>query len=199
MIMRVSSVLVALALFGFAAGCSEAPVAKFDAGKSAIESARANEVELYASETFKQATDSLNAAAVEMQNQDSKFSLLRSYGRAEELIAAAERLTQQAEAEAVTEKEKTRVADSILIAELELLLAETKTALASAPKAKGTAADLKVLQGDIEAASNALAVAAADYNSGQYMAAKAKLDAIKPQVEGVKAQVEEAIKRITKK
>ena len=31
------------------------------------------------------------------------------------------------------------------------------------------------------------------------VAAKAKLDAIKPQVEGVKAQVEEAIKRITKK
>ncbi len=197
--MRVSSVLVALALFGFAAGCSESPVAQFEAGKSAIESARVNGVEQYAPETFKQAADSLNAASVEMQKQDARFSAIRSYGRAEELITAASNLMAQAETEAVAEKEATRLADSVSIAEVESLIAQTKTALASAPKAKGTAADLKVMQGDVEAAANALAVAVQDYNSGNYLVAKSKLDAIKTQVASVNEQIAAAVARVTKK
>lgn len=199
MIMRVSSVLVALAIVGFAAGCSESPVAQFEAGKTAIDNARMAEAEQYAPELFKEATDSLNAASVEMQKQDGKFATFRSYGKAESMILAAQQIAEKAVVEAAAEKERVRLADSTLIAEIETLMADTKQALAAAPKGKGSRLDLKVMQADIDAAATALTAAVADYNAGSYLTTNEKLQTIKGQVTKVKSDIEAAIAKLTEK
>ncbi|MFZ5981596.1 MAG: hypothetical protein ACOYVF_13290 [Candidatus Zixiibacteriota bacterium] len=199
MFTRVSTALVALALIGFVAGCSESPTAKYETGKTAIENARLAEAELYAPDLFKEATDSLNAASVEMQKQDSRFSVFRKYGKSEEMIQAAQNLAEQAASKAIEEKEKIRLADSTLILEVENLINETKKIIATAPRGKGSRADLKVMQTDIDAASSMLTAASEEYQAAQYLSANEKLQAVKTQITKVKSDIEEAIAKLTKK
>lgn len=199
MFMRVSSILVALALVGFAAGCGESPVAQYEAGKTAVDNARLAEAEQYAPALFKEATDSLNAASIEMQKQDGRFATFRSYGKAEEIIVVAQQLAEKAVAEAAAEKERVRLADSTLITEIDSLMVETKKAIAAAPKGKGSRIDLKVMQADLDAASGALTAATEDFNAGSYLTANEKLQAVKTQVIKVKSDIDAAIARLTKK
>jgi hypothetical protein len=199
MFMRVSSILVLVVLAGFVAGCSDSPVDQYDAGKTAIENARLAEAELYAPEALKEATDSLNAAMVEMQKQDGRFALVRSYGKSEEMIALSQQLAEKAASEAAIGKERMRVADSVLIAEVGTLIGETNSILATAPKGKGTAVDLKVMKADLEAASGALTAATAEFQTGSYHSANGQLLAVKSQVTKVKSDIEAAIARLQKK
>ncbi|MBU0984852.1 MAG: DUF4398 domain-containing protein [candidate division Zixibacteria bacterium] len=199
MIKRVSSVLVALVVVGFAAGCSESPVVEFEASRAAIEDARVAEAEQYAPELFKEASDSLNAASVEMQRQDGRFATFRSYGQAESMILAARQIAEKAVVEAGAERELVRLADSTLIVEIETLIADTKQALAAAPKGKGSRLDLKVMQTDIDAAATALTAATEGYNAGSYLTTNEMLQTVKGQVTKVKSDIDAAVTRLTKK
>ena len=198
MLVRVSSVLVALAFIGLVAGCSKSPKAQYDAGKEAVEQARLAEAEKYAPELFKEATDSMNAATVEMQNQDGKFSAFRSYGKAEKTLIAASQIAEKAALEAAAEKERVRVADSVLIAEIDSLILQTNNAIQAAPKGKGSRIDLKVMQADIDAATVALNDAREQYLTGDYMGASERLSAVKQQVVDVKGSIESAIANLKK-
>ena len=198
MFMRVSSILVTLTLVVMLAGCSESPTTQFEAGRAAIEKAQSEGLEQYAPELFKEATDSLNAATVEMEKQDGKFFAFRSYGKAEELVTAAQKLAENANAKAVEEKERVRQQDSLLIGEIDSLLAFTNGLLAKAPKGKGSRVDLKVMQSDLDAASGALTLATEAYKSGGYLVANEKLQAVKAQVGKVKTDIESAIANIKK-
>ena len=197
--MRVSSILVALVVAGFAAGCSEAPTAKYEAGQTALDQARTAEAEQYAPGLYKEATDSLGAALVEIQKQDGRFAAFRGYGKAEEIIAAAQQLAEKAAVEAAAEKERVRLADSTLIARIDSLIVDANSVIASAPRGKGSRVDLKVLQTDIDAASAALVTATDEYRAGSYLSAGEKLRAVEQQVVKVKTDVEAAIARLTTK
>lgn len=199
MFTRVSFVLVVLALLGAVAGCSDSPVAQYEAGKAALESARLAEANIYAPEALKAATDSLNAALVEMQKQDGRFAALRSYGKSQEMIATAQQLAQKAATEAAAEKERVRVADSVLIAEVELLISESRNIMATAPKGKGSRIDLKVMQSDLDAASSALAVATEEFTAGNYQSAHERLEAVKSQVAKTRTDLDAAIAKLKKK
>jgi len=199
MFKRVSSILMVLATIGIAAGCSDAPTAKYEAGQAALENARLAEAELYAPELFKDAADSLNAAMVEMQKQDGRFVTFRSYGKSEEMIASAQQLAEKAGVEAAAEKERVRAADSALAAEIEIIIIETRTLMSKAPKGKGSRIDLKVMQADIDAASGALAAAKDEFNAGSYLSANEKLQAVMVQATRVKSDIEAALARTTKK
>lgn len=195
---RVLSTLAVFAVLVLLAGCSEAPVTEFDAGKKALEVAQQAEAELYAPAIYKEAMDSLNAASVEMQKQDGRFSLLRDYDQAKATIAAAQQLAARASSEAAVEKENMRLLDSALVVEIEALMVDAKAALAKAPKGKGTRLDLKVMQTDLDAAAAALTTATADYQAGNYLAARDKLQAVKSQVTRVRTDIDAAITKVTK-
>lgn len=199
MVTRVSSFLVALALLGLVAGCSEAPTAQYDAGMTAIQTARTAEAELYAPALLRSATDSLNAAMVEIQAQDGKFFAFRDYDRAAEIIAAGQTLAEKAAQEAAVEKEKMRVADSVMITEIEVMLTETKTMISTAPRGKGSRVDLKVMEADLDAASMALTTATGEYTAGRYLAARDQLSAVKSQVTKVRGEIETAMASMKKK
>jgi hypothetical protein len=190
---------VALALVVLVAGCSEAPVNEYESSKATVENARTAEAEQYAPELLKIAVDTLNAAAAEMQKQDGRFSVLRSYGKSKEMFASAQRLADEAKAAAATEKENVRLQNVALIADVESLIKETRDSLTTAPKGKGTAVDLKVMQAEVDAAESALTNAKAKFEAGDYLAARDELTAIKSQVGQVKGEIEAAIARLRKK
>jgi hypothetical protein len=190
---RVLSVLVALALVAIIAGCDKSPVSQTQEAKSTLQDAEAAEVNVYAPNLYKQAMDSLNAAEVEIQKQDGKFSTFRDYDRARELLAASTRLTNDATNKAEAEKDRIRVDDSTAIAEIESLIGEASDAIAKAPKVKGSRVDLKVLQADIDAVKGGMTEATGAYQQGDYMAAKSQLDALRTKIMGTKSQIEAAI------
>lgn len=199
MFTRVLSVLAALIFVSLITGCSDAPTAEYEASKVTLENARLAEAEQYAPEAFKEATDSLNSALVEINKQDGKFSLLRSYDNAKQTITVAQQLAEKAQNDAANEKEATRIADSVMIAEIEMLIGETSNMIATAPKGKGSRVDLKVMQADLDAASGALTITKEDFQKGNYLVAKSKLTVVKSQVEKIKSDIEIAISQVTKK
>jgi len=199
MVSRLLSTLVALGLVAFVAGCSDAPTAKYESSKSTLEGARAAEAEQYAPELFKAAADSLSAAAVEIEKENGRFSMLRDYDRAEEIIASAQNLAAEAQAAAAAEKEKVRLEDSALLVEIDSLIAQTKASLAKAPKGKGSRIDLKVMQADLDGAGSALVAATTEFQGGQYLTAREKLQAIKSQVMRVKGDIDAASAGVSKK
>ncbi len=194
---RLLSGVAVFAVVVLMVGCSEAPVTEFDAGKKALETAQQAEAELYAPAVYKEAMDSLNAASVEIQKQDGRFSMLRDYDQAKATIAAAQQLAAKAASEAAVEKENMRLLDSTLIVEIDALMVEAKTALAKAPKGKGTRLDIKVMQTDLDAAATALTAATTDYQAGNYLVARDKLQAVKSQITRVKNDIGAAVTKVT--
>ncbi|MEW5794969.1 MAG: hypothetical protein AB1772_01285 [Candidatus Zixiibacteriota bacterium] len=192
MLTRVSSILVALAVALLVTGCAKAPQEELKASEDAMANAQLAEAQDYAPASYQQAMDSLNAAKVEIQNQDSKFALFRGYGRAKELLAAAQRLSDQAVTDAQAAKEQVRLEDSTLIAQIDGLFVTAKDALAKAPKGKGTKADLELIASDLAAVEQAHAAALADYNAGKYLAAKPKFEAAVSQLNRIISDIEAA-------
>lgn len=184
---------------GLIVGCSDAPTVQFDGSKTALEQASSAEAEVYAPAAFKEASDSLNAALVEIQKQDGKFALMRDYDQAELLIQSAQQLAEKAMNEAVSEKENVRLQDSVLIADINTLINDTRTAIDNAPKGKGSRVDLKMMRTDIDAAANALATETLEYQKGNYKVSFERLTTIKSQVAKVKSDIEVAVSNITKK
>jgi hypothetical protein len=181
------------------AGCSKSPVSEYEASKSALEEAKVAEAAQYVPELLTIATDSLNAAEVDMAMQDGKFALLRDYDRSAQLIATAKKLALEARDVAVVKKEETRLLDSALIVEIESLITETKSILAKAPKGKGSRVDLKVIQADIDASTSALAAASGEVQAGRYLVARDRLNAIKTQVAKIKNDIATASTKVSNK
>jgi len=192
MFVRVSSFLVALAVAIVVTGCSKAPEAERLACDQAMSSAQMAEAEAYAPASYQQAQDSLNAAKVEIQNQDSKFALFRSYGRSKEMLVATKALADKAVTDAAAAKERVRQEDNALITNIDGLLVTTREALAKAPKGKGTKADLDLIAADLASVETAYQAAVADFNAGKFLVAKPKLEAAVNQLNRINADIEAA-------
>jgi hypothetical protein len=199
MFTRVSSAIVALALIILVGGCGKAPETQRKASEEAIQGAQLAEADQYAPAVYRQALDSLNAAKAEVQKQDAKFSLFRKYGHAEQLLASAQNLAEQAQTQAAAGKEQARLRDSVLIDNVKGLLATTKAALASAPKGKGTRAELELMKNELTAADTTYAVAVSDYQAGKYLAAEAKLKAVESQANRIRQEIEAAKQKVSGK
>ncbi|MEW5925631.1 MAG: hypothetical protein AB1746_16735 [Candidatus Zixiibacteriota bacterium] len=192
MLKRVSSLLLALALIIWVAGCSKAPEVQIKASEDAMQQAALGEAEQYAPETYMMAMDSLNAAKAEKQAQDGKFALFRKYGKSEEMYAAAQRLAEQAFTEAEANKEQVRVENLALVAAIDTLMAEVNKAVAGAPKGKGTRADLALIKSDLATIDQSYKGAVAEHDAGKYLSAKAKLEAVREQLNRIKSELEAA-------
>jgi len=192
MFMRVSSILVALAVAVLVTGCAQAPQQELKASEDALANAQLAEAQDYAPASYQQAMDSLNAAKVEIQNQESKFALFRGYGRAKELLAAAQRLGEQAVTDAQAGKEKIRQEDTALMTQIDGLVVSAKEALAKAPKGKGTKADIELIASDLAAVEQAYTAAKADFTAGKFLAAKPKFEAAVSQLNRIISDIDAA-------
>jgi len=95
---------VALALAIIATGCGSPPAADVDAAQAAVDKATTARADLYAAESLKSAQAARAALDVELKAQEGKW--FKSYGKAQELAAAAKAAGEKAEADALAAKEK---------------------------------------------------------------------------------------------
>lgn len=195
MLKRIALILAAIALLAMFVGCAKAPEAEIAKANQSVEAARAAEAETYVPDSYRAAMDTLNAANAAKTEADGKFALFRSYGKAKNLYVKADEMFTNTASEAATEKERVRVEVTQMLTQAKAAIDSATAALAKAPRGKGSKADIELIKGDLDAASAAYTDAENDINSGKYMAARAKVEAVVQQAHKVINDVAEAAAR----
>lgn len=184
-------VFAVIALLAFS-GCGKAPEQEMQTAKTALDEAEKAETEIYASDAYRMAMDTLNAAMAAKEEADSKFALFRSYGKSKELFVRAEALANEAQASAQAEKEHVQDEVTSMVAEAKGALDAATEALAKAPRGKGSKADIELIKHDLDAANVAFQEARADLDGGRYMAAKTKLQAVMQKAQSISEEIAKA-------
>lgn len=188
--------IVAMLLMGFgamAAACASPPQADIDAANAAIQTASTAGAAEYAADSLKSAQDAEATLNAELQVQEGKFRLFRSYSKAAELAAATKLAGEKAEQDGIAGKEAAKNEAMALIEEAKSTLAQAQEMLTKAPKGKGTQADLEALKADLAGAEAAIGEADGAFSAERYLDARAKAEAAKTAAGGVTAAVEQAI------
>jgi hypothetical protein len=193
MFTRMSFSLLALALVSLVA-CSEAPDTEMKAAETAFAAADQAQAQQYAPELYAQAMDTLQAAKMAAAEQDSKFSLFRSYGASKELFVAAQTLVDKANTAAQEEKERVRIQVTDMAAVVKASLDSATVLLTKAPRGKGTKADLELLKGDLSAAQTAYDQAIVEITAGDYLTARTRLESVQAKVTQVSDDIAKAMK-----
>jgi hypothetical protein len=191
--------LVALPLLW---GCSKPPEAEMQKATASMQAARAAEAEQYAPQALTTAQDTLNAAMSLKQEQDSKFALFRSYGKAKAMYMRADVLAQKAATDAAAEKEKVKAQVTEMLTKARTDIDDAKAQVDKAPKGKGAEdkAAIEMMKNEVTAINAAYDEANADFQNGKYLTARTKLEQVETRVQAVVAQVQEAIaKKMGKK
>ncbi len=182
----------AVAVLLMTAGCGKAPEQEMQSAEAAFDAADQAETELYASDAYSMAVDTLNAAQAAKEEADSKFALFRSYGKSRELFTRAEALAKEAQATAQAEKQRVMEEASGMMVEAKNALDAAAEALSKAPRGKGSKADIELIKNDLNAANVAYEEARIDFDAGRYMAAKTKLEAVQRKAQAISQEIEKA-------
>jgi hypothetical protein len=178
-------------------GCAKAPEQEIQIANTAMDMAKSAEAEAYATDAYRMAMDTLNAAEAAKQAADAKFSLFRSYGKSKELYARAEVLAKEAQAIAESEKELVKVEAADMLTQAKQALDDVTAALAKAPRGKGSKADIELIKNDLTAASVKYDEAKMDFDAGKYAAARTKLEAVMQKAQSLSEEIAKAASKKT--
>lgn len=183
---RLPTLLLAVSVATWAAGCAQPPTAQVDAAKAKLAAAAA-EGATFAPDAYKAAQDAGAQLDAELTAQSESFALFRSFDRAGELAAsldaAADRVTQAVTAEKARQR-----------AEAERVVADAKRSLedAKASIAKLPARQAKALAADLTAAESAVGQADSSLSGGDLAAARSRAEAAVQALTPVNTAVEAA-------
>jgi hypothetical protein len=175
--------------------CAKAPQEKIAAAQDAIEKARAEEADRYAGEQFMSAKDSLDAAVAIIEQQNSKFSLFRRYGKAERLLQTATTMANAAKDAAVNGKEQMGQETQRLIVETQAAIASARDLLKKAPRGKDEQMALKAIKTDLETVESVFSEALADREKGDVLTARDKIKASLEKVRSLSDELKAAIEK----
>ncbi|MCG3158398.1 MAG: hypothetical protein DKINENOH_05040 [bacterium] len=177
----------------FVMGCKEAPQQLLADADAAMQAAQTAEANRYAMDLFNAAKDSLSAAQAEVEQQNSKFALLRNYDRATALLNSAIAAFKSASDAAATNKEAVRAEADTLMAQVAPKIEAAKKLMAKAPKGKEGRAALEMIQADINAVESGLSEAQNAMTSNDYLTARDKVQAAMSKIDSVIQELENAI------
>ena len=193
--MRKTRVVVSLIFLGLAlliAGCAKPPQEQVDAAKQALVNAQQAGALDYAQPALKSAEDAVAALDAELQAQQKKFALFRSYKNASQLAATAKTAGETAVSDANAGKEKARGEAEAAIAQAKTALTDAQSAIATAPAGKGSQMDIEAMRSDLTGVETSIAEADRLYQEGTYIQAKSRADAAMQSAMGVKTSIDQA-------
>jgi hypothetical protein len=174
------------------AGCASAPTDQIDSAKQALANAKTAQAADYAPDAWNTAQDDQNKLDAELQAQQNKMAIFRSYGNAKALAATLKSDAEQAAQAAQDGKEKAKNDASDLMAQAKDEYAKAQKALASAPRGKGTEADLASLKADSTTIETTLDEMQKAFDSGDYLTAKTKAQAAIASSQEIEKEIENA-------
>lgn len=200
--MRRTNLLAVVAVLSvglLAVGCAKPPQVELDGVKASMAAAEA-QASKWAPEAWANVQASANAVEAELQAQNGKFALLRSYNKTKELIAAETKAIEDANTAAVAGKEKAKndAAAAIQAAKDALKGAsDAMTALDGCKKKpKEFKKDMEAMKAKYDGLNAQTASLDSAFTSEDYLGAKSAADALKGQVDAMSADLAAAKAKI---
>lgn len=190
---RTATFLMMFFLMVLLAGCASAPQEDIDAAKAAIQSSKDAQADQYAGDDFQAAEGLMNQANAEIETQNAKFALFRSYDKAKELLGQAKAAGDKAKAAAIEGKAAAKTDAESSLEAAKAAVEAAKAILTKAPKGKGTRAEVEAMQADITGYESSLADIQAQLNNEEFLDAAAKAKAVKEKADEITQQVQAAI------
>ena len=170
-------------------GCSKPPELEMQKANTSIQAAMTAEAEEYAAQSLTVARDTLNSAMAMKEEQDGKFALFRSYGKAKAQFVRAEALAQKSATDAAAEKERVRQEVADMLTQTRAALDAAKVALDAAPVGKGNKAEIALIANDLLTINTAFDEARAEFDGGKFKAAKAKVEAVMARATSITSEI----------
>ncbi len=191
------SLVLAVGMLG---ACAKPPQAELDQAQATLKAAVEAEAPTYASEAWDTAQKSMNAATAEIEAQNAKFALTRSYKKAQGLLATAQQDAAAAQQAAVEGKELAKAEVEQAVAEIETSFAKADELLQQLAtcrrRPKGFASDLELLRGNVDGLRGQLTDVQATAAEEQYIEANSLAQELLGQVDVVVADLESAKAKI---
>ncbi len=194
--MKKLTILTAFALMiVLAAGCAQQPKNELNAATTAIDSAKVAEANRYLPDEFNTLQDLYNKANVEIEAQNSKFFLSRSYKNAAEMLNQVTTGAQELKGKVEGRKVEVRAEVQEMLTGLNTLVGEVKALFAKAPKGKEGKAALEAIQEDIAVIEASITEINTLITNGDYVTALDKTTASKEKAEAIKEELSTAISK----
>jgi hypothetical protein len=187
------AVLVVIFAMTLIVGCAKVPQQELDAAKAALDAAKAVEADRYAPELYNAVRDSLNAINAEIEKQNSKFALFRSYSKAKNMLAAALTAANTAKETAAANKEKVKAEATDLLAKISPAIDDVKKLMKKAPRGKEGRAALEAMNTDLAAVEASVGEANTALANGDYLTARDKVQAGLQKVAAISEELQQAI------
>jgi hypothetical protein len=197
--MRKSHVFVGVLLLisaVLAVGCAKPPQQDIDTAKAALTAAEQAEAPKYAAEAWDKAQQGMNAVNAELEAQQAKFALFRSYTKAKQLIVDAQNEANAAKDAAIAGKEKAKNEAKAAIDAAKAALANAETLFAAvdkcpkAKRAKDVKKDLGAVRGNLDAMKAQVADLDAKFAKEDFFGAKAQATTLAGQIAPVATDLE---------
>ena len=160
-----TSILIIWGLVVLVSACAEAPTATVDAARARVDAVAA-EGQVYAPQEYAAALDAVGRLDAELQAQNDRSALTRSYDRVSELAAEVETAADTVEAAIAEEKERLQTEIRGLVSDAEAALDDARPAIDDLDDE-----DAAGLRADVEDVESALAAVESDLQAGEYAAA----------------------------
>lgn len=187
---------LALSVALVATGCSKPPQQEVDAVKATMSEADSAQAQTYAPDAYAKAQESMNAVNAEMEAQNAKFALFRSYGKTKELVAAAQTAAADAKTAAAAGKEQAKADAQAAIDAAKAQLAAAQTAMteleACPRKPKGFSKDMDLMRGSWEGYNTQAAELDAAMGREDYAAARSAAETLKASADQLAADLASA-------
>lgn len=188
-VMRWTITVAVVAALAILTACAKPPQARMDSLKNAMELAELSEAAIYAPAELEAAREAERTAVAEVEAQNQRFALSRSYETAREMLDKATAAAETARDSAASNRELAKAAanDAIETMTGELATAEADLAALAAcrRKPKGFAQDLELMGGKVEALTGQLAELEAEVDAENYQAAVELAESIRPEMSAV--------------
>ncbi|MGE5235473.1 MAG: hypothetical protein ACM3O7_03875 [Acidobacteriota bacterium] len=190
----VGVVLVAATLL--VVGCAKPPQPEIDGAKAALAAAEQAEAGKYAPDALDKANQAMNAVNAELQAQEAKFALFRSYTKTKQLIADAQKAADDAKQAAAAGKEKAKADARAAIDEVKGLADKAKTLMADLEKCrrkpKDFKKDMEMMKGNLDGYTNQVNDLEGAFTREDFLGAKAQAETLKGQLNSMITDLEGA-------
>jgi hypothetical protein len=179
-----------------AVGCAKPPQQEIDAAKAALAAADQSEAPKYASADWDKAKQAESTYNAELEAQQAKFALFRSYTKAKQLIADAQNAANAAKDAGIAGKEKAKNEATAAITAVKASVESAKTLVADLekcrrPKPKDFKKDWELKKGQVDGFAAPVADLDAKFAKEDFLGAKAQADTLKAQVDAWVTEITE--------
>ncbi|HPW54565.1 MAG: hypothetical protein KA072_08720 [Thermoanaerobaculaceae bacterium] len=172
-----------------AVGCAKPPQQEIDAAKAALVAAEQAEAPKYATGEWDRAQTAMNAVNAELEAQQAKFALFRSFTKAKQLIAEATNAANAAKDAGIAGKEKAKNEAQAAIDGVKAAVTSANEVFAALDKCrrkpKDMKKDLEMMKGNLDGYAAQVTDLDGKFGREDYLGAKAQADALKAQVEAM--------------